>query len=171
MGVVRWLLDEGAAVNKANEHGDTALILACWNAHLAVVRLLLERGADPTIANREGWTPLMIASWKPHLEVVRLLLCHPKGKVTPNHRDDTGGTGSWHACYWGHGMVARALLQSGADPTIANNDGITPMATATQPPDHGGRISVEGRRECVAALEVRLYLFICSRHIAQHLLF
>jgi hypothetical protein len=60
----------------------------------------------------------------------------------------------WYACYCGRGGVARALLENGADPTIANNDSITPMAIATQPPGHG-RISVEGRRECVAALEVR----------------
>jgi ankyrin repeat protein len=34
----------------------------------------------------------------------------------------------------GRGGVVRALLESGADPTIADNDGTTPMAIAKQDP-------------------------------------
>jgi ankyrin repeat protein len=54
-----------------------------------------------------------------------------------------------------------ALLASGADPTIPHNDGTTPtpMATARQqqaPLSNG--VTAEGRRECVAALEVRFDL-------------
>jgi hypothetical protein len=56
----------------------------------------------------------------------------------------------------------RLLLEGGADPTIADNHGTTPMAIAKQdapPPLHNypqPSVSAEGRRECVAALEVRL---------------
>jgi hypothetical protein len=51
----------------------------------------------------------------------------------------------------------QALLESGADPTIADNDGTTPMAIAKQDPDDDDiecGASAEGRRECVAALKV-----------------
>jgi hypothetical protein len=48
-GVVRWLLDQGAAINERTEDGCTALWVRATGC-LPVVRLLLERGADPTIA-------------------------------------------------------------------------------------------------------------------------
>ena len=43
---VTALLVEGADVHYTNEHGWTALHMACWNGHAAVVPLLLDAGAD-----------------------------------------------------------------------------------------------------------------------------
>jgi ankyrin repeat protein len=155
VGVVRWLLDKGAAINAGDESGSTALMFACsGGGHTPVVRLLLERGADPTIADEWGWTSLMAAAREGHLEVVRLLLGHPIVKASINDRNEDGDTALWLACYEGRGGIVRALLQSGADPTIANNDGTTPMAIAKKTPPPAG-VSALGRRECVAALEVR----------------
>jgi hypothetical protein len=65
--------------------------------------------------------------------------------------------------------VAKALLDSGADSTITNIVGDTPMAIAKQDPP-GETISAEGRRECVAALEVRL-LSSALPSPPQHMLF
>jgi hypothetical protein len=153
--LVQWLLDKGAAIDKRNRSGCTALQSAIFGigAWDRGVRLLLERGADPAIANHRGVTPLMYASWTGRLKIVHLLLSHPRATATINHRERHGQTALWEACYGGHGVVARALLDSGADFAIANHSGITPMAIAKQdPPDC--RISAEGRRVCVAALEV-----------------
>jgi ankyrin repeat protein len=99
-----------------------------------VVRLLLERGADPTIATGRGSTPLMAASSQGHLEVVRLLLGHPAPRPPSTTAMTRRPTALWWACYMGRGGVVRALLESGADPTIADNDGTTPMAIAKQEP-------------------------------------
>jgi uncharacterized protein len=158
-GVARWLLDKGAVINERDSDRWTALYLACFEGCHPVVRLLVERGADPTLADRWRTTPVMLASSRGHLEVVRLLLGHPSARTTINHRNHEGKTALWGACYWGRGEVAKALLESGADPTIAHHDDTTPMAIAKQnPPPNRDEISSEGRRECVAALEVRLYL-------------
>jgi hypothetical protein len=173
VGVVRWLLDQGAAINESTGRDWspeyrrlTALWLACDEGRTPVVKLLLERGADPSIANGLRVTPLMAASFAGHVEVVRVLLGHPGAKATTDRRDRDGRTAVWWACNMGRGGVARALLESGADPTIAHNDGTTPMAIAKQPPPYP-RISAEGRRECVAALEVRTLLQLpCPQHRA-----
>jgi uncharacterized protein len=153
--MVRWLLDKGAAVNNQCNCGRTALWLACSGGRLTVVRLLLERGADPTIATQGGTTPLMIASHLGHLEVVRLLLNHPSAKVIVNNRDGWGQTALWLACEGGRGGVVRALLESGADFTIADHNGISPVAIAkTKFPGLPYGVTTKGRRESVALLEV-----------------
>jgi hypothetical protein len=163
VNVVRCLLDKGAAINKHSRQRLTALWWASSEGRLPVVRLLLERGADPTIATDRGSTPLIAASRNDDPEVVRVLLDHPSAKATIDRRDDAGETALWLACYCGRGGVVRALLESGADPTIANNEGTTPMAVAKQlrpfllrlEEDHGCRW------ECEAALKVRSCIF-CS---------
>jgi ankyrin repeat protein len=58
------------------------------------------------------------------------------------------------ACFRGLEGVVKALLESGADVTIANNLGMTPMAIAKQFAPHPSA-SAGGRRKCVAALKVR----------------
>jgi ankyrin repeat protein len=123
------------------------------------VRLLVERGADPAIANHVGLTPLMTASAGGHLEIVRFLLGLPSAKATIDRRDNYGQTALWLACSTARGGVVRALLEGGADPTIADNGGTTPMAIAKQEPEPDG-IFAEGRRECVAALEVSFQLHV-----------
>jgi hypothetical protein len=152
LGVMRCLIDNAAAVNGRSHLGQTALWLACCNGRPPVVSLLLERGADPTTALLCRKTPLMSASEHGCPEILDLLLGHPGAKSTINYRGYSGGTALWAACNNGQGGAVRALLKSGADPTIANSSGITPMAIAMQP-DSSAR-NAEGRRACVAALEV-----------------
>jgi ankyrin repeat protein len=157
--IVRWFLDKGAAMNGQNQRGETALSLASLMGRTPVVTLLVERGADPTIASHDRLTPLMAASRHDNLEVLRVLLDHPSAQGMINHRDRHGQTALWHACHWGYESIVRALLASGADPTIATESGSTPMAIAI----------VRGRLECIAALEVRFPSSLCC--LRQHLRF
>jgi uncharacterized protein len=166
LDVVRWLLRKGAPINERDDgDGATALWHACWYRHIPVVLLLLERGANPAIAPVWGETALAAASARDHLEVMHLLLAHPSAKATINRRDILGKTAPWEACYRGRAGAVRALLESGADPTIAKNNGMTPWTIAVTPMAiakaacHGQQaVFSEGRRECVTALEVR-YLY------------
>jgi hypothetical protein len=57
----------------------------------------------------------------------------------------------------GRGGVVRLLLESGADPTAADNEGNTPAATARRKLG-GGDPPGDPREWCVAALEVSLCL-------------
>jgi ankyrin repeat protein len=158
----RWLLDKGAAMDEREEHGFTATLSASVIGRAPAVKMLLERGADPTIAQNDGLLPLMAASGLGHLEVVHVLLGHPRAKATINIRGSQGRTALWLACHWGRAGVVRALLDSGADFKISDIYGTSPIAIAKQAvapqapqTDPQLIVSAEGRRDCVAALEVR----------------
>jgi hypothetical protein len=167
MEVVRCLLDHGATVNERDNTQRTALRTVSSAGLSPVVRLLLERGADPTLADQNGWTPLIAATVRGHLEVVRSLLGHPTADSTINYRLADGATALWRACMYGRGGMVRALLESGADPTIPTNSGVTPMDVAKDAEVYPQGVTAEGRRECVAALEVSFRPLLS---LPQHLL-
>lgn len=141
VGVVRWLLDEGAEVNRrAGATRSTALHAACGRGQVAVVSLLLERGADATI-NYYDENPLSVASRFGCASVVQALLAHGCGH---DHRDRTGQTAVHRASARGRVDVLRLLLEAGADPTIPINAGKTPLQIAAS----------SENIECVALLMV-----------------
>jgi uncharacterized protein len=159
--VARWLLDQGAAVDARNNNGETALLWASLDGHPPVVRLLVERGADPSIHRTRGGNALTLAIMKGHEEVMRCLLSAPSLAATINCRDRWGQTALWLACYWGRGEVTRLLLEMGADPTIPDKYGVSPLAIAQE--EHIDEPRVKGRRECVAALQVRVPIHTMDR--------
>jgi ankyrin repeat protein len=124
IGVVRWLLDRGAAID-GDDYGCTALYLASCAGYTPVVALLLERGADPTIATGTGMTPLMVASHYGRTEAGRCLLAHPSAAATINRGDNRGRTALHYACQSGRGEVVRLLLNTAPTP---------PSPTTTAPP-------------------------------------
>jgi len=59
---MQLLLDKGAAVNAANENGDTPLILAAaFYGNKESAQLLLDKGANVNAANKSGDTALISA--------------------------------------------------------------------------------------------------------------
>ena len=149
VAVAAYLLDQGAAVNQRIRGAlRTALYMACERGHGEVVRLLLARGADPTLSDGEGYTPLIIASLTGHVEVVRCLLSDGKSPI--NSYTHFGRTALWYAAWGGNAEVARLLLQAGADPTIPDEDGCTPLSLARE----------ENHHDVVALLEVRIEVVV-----------
>jgi ankyrin repeat protein len=147
---VRCLLDHPSAADTINMDtgtDGTALSRACARGCRDVVTLLLERRADPVITDGLGQTPLMTAIYYRYFDTVQLLLGHPRVKATINHRDFSGKTALWLAlddrssCHLG----VKALLEAGADLTIADNIGTTPMERARRINDPA----------CIEVLEVR----------------
>jgi uncharacterized protein len=60
--VARALLDSGAAVDKADGDGLTALLWATLANKTEMVRLLVEHGADVNHVDKHGMTPLLYAA-------------------------------------------------------------------------------------------------------------
>jgi hypothetical protein len=109
--VVELLLDRGAVVGQADEHGDTALMYACHGGHRDVAELLLDRGADVGQAGTYGYTALMGACHGGHRDMAELLL--DRGADVGQARQD-GWTALIWACEEGHRDVAELLLDRGA---------------------------------------------------------
>jgi ankyrin repeat protein len=144
VGVIRYLLEEGAQLGLRDPDGWTALDVACFRGHLGAVCVLLAHGADAVAPGTEARTPLMRASQEGHADVVALLLAHGCGDI--DHQDDqNSGAALDFACDRGHTGVVRALLGAGADPHVEDCNGVTPLAVAVR----------LGREECVAELQVR----------------
>ena len=74
--MVQYLVEQGASLDKVNNHGYTPLTNAAFNDHLEVVRYLLEQGADRDKADNYGWTPLHYAANEGHLETAMLLMSY-----------------------------------------------------------------------------------------------
>ena len=97
-----------------------------------MVELLLNRGANPKVANNEGETPIfeldVFDEFEYWPEILQLLSHH---KADFNHVSKDGDTPLHHAVrLWTKEDQIKTLLALGADPTIKNADGETPLSEA-----------------------------------------
>ena len=123
--------------------GETALFQAAWQGFVEVVRFLVEEGkADVHKAQAStGCTPLWQAAQNGHTEVVRFLV--EEGKADVDKVNKKNQTPINIAAFCGHLEVVQFLLGKGADCTIENQWGRTPLATAQK----------QGHAEVAAALK------------------
>jgi ankyrin repeat protein len=70
---VQFILDLGRKVDYKDHLGETALMKASQNGHIAIVKLLLVHGADVRERNQFGQTALRIAQAKGHSDIAELL--------------------------------------------------------------------------------------------------
>jgi ankyrin repeat protein len=124
-----YLHEHGAQLDHRDRWGDTAVLNAAQRAP-ALIGLLLELGADLESRNDEGQTALTkYARWplKSHVEAVSTLIEH--GAVV-NSQDHDGRTPLWHAVKAQKAPIVRLLVDAGADPQLADQEGITPVQFA-----------------------------------------
>ena len=65
--VIDRLIEMGCDVNKPNDFGETALMMAVKRNNRKMMEYLLENGANPNISDNLGVTPLMIATFNSQL--------------------------------------------------------------------------------------------------------
>ncbi len=78
---MRELLARGAAVDAANDFGDTSLSIASERGHLEVVRELLAHGALPGLVANNGVTALFKAVVFGHAAIAQLLHTAPNAAL------------------------------------------------------------------------------------------
>ena len=141
----RRLIAAGANVNAQDENRDSAFLLAGAEGHLEILKLTLQAGADLASTNRYGGTALIPACHHGHVETVRELL---KTAIDVNHVNRLGWTALLETVILGNGgpayvEITRLLVARGADVTLADRQGVTPLAHARQ----------RGYREIASILE------------------
>uniref|UniRef100_A0ABD2XE71 Uncharacterized protein n=1 Tax=Trichogramma kaykai TaxID=54128 RepID=A0ABD2XE71_9HYME len=115
-----------------SDTSDPPLHLAMSYGHKRVIDLLLRNGADPNLANAEGLTPLHFIckySWANHelLELFFKIIDETQQTVQINARDKLDQTALHYAMLRRDETVVELLLRTGADPNLADNEGLTPL--------------------------------------------
>jgi uncharacterized protein len=127
---VKSLLAAGADVKvKDARQGHTALMRALARKHIEVARALIAGGADVNARANSGFTPLMFAAQQGDMDSAKMLL-EAGAKVN----EATNGEGLWQgdtalllASLSGHEALSIFLLDKGADPNAADENGFTAL--------------------------------------------
>ncbi|XP_053770891.1 protein phosphatase 1 regulatory subunit 12C isoform X2 [Desmodus rotundus] len=152
--VVRFLVEQGATVNQADNEGWTPLHVAASCGYLDIARYLLSHGANIATVNSDGDLPLDLAESDAMEGLLKaeiahrgvdveaakraeeeLLLhdtrCWLNGGAMPEARHPRTGASALHvAAAKGYIEVMRLLLQAGYDPELRDGDGWTPLHAA-----------------------------------------
>ncbi len=131
----RTLLDRGADVDLQDDQLNNPFLYAGAEGLMEILAIAHQAGADPAITNRYGGVAIIPAAEKGHLDAVRYLLEHTS--VDVNHVNNLGWTALLEAVILTdggpvHQQIIRELLAHGADTSIADSDGLSPLDHARQ---------------------------------------
>jgi len=144
-GAAALLIAAGANINAQAANADTPWLLAGASGRADMLRLMIPKGPDFSIRNRFGGNALIPACERGHVEAVRVLLT---SAIDVNHINNLGWTCLLEIVILGDGgprhvEVTRLVLAAGANPNIADKDGISPLAHARR----------KGQREVARLIE------------------
>lgn len=130
----RELIEAGADVNAKDVLQDSAYLYAGARGLDEILAMTLAHGADLRSTNRYGGTALIPAAERGHVATVRTLL---RAGVAVDHVNRLHWTALLEAILLGDGgerhvQIVQLLLEAGADPELADGDGVTPLAHARQ---------------------------------------
>ncbi|PSN34199.1 Ankyrin repeat domain-containing protein 29 [Blattella germanica] len=158
LDIAQILMDSGAPVDSSSVDRATPLFIASQNGHFKILLFLLAQGAYPDSKRTDGATPLWIAAQMGHDHIVRQLLKVGANVDSPRH---DGATALFKASHKGHSsvieellkykpslgllhvsnknmdlmlcpIVVKQLIAAGADATLHNQEGATPLQLARE---------------------------------------
>jgi ankyrin repeat protein len=119
--------------------GTTPLLRAAKSADIQAMEYLLANGADPTLTNRSGVNSLMAAAgvgtsdsdstgrYKTEDQIIEAVRIGLEHGLDINAAERGGRTAVHGAALLGYDQVIRFLAENGADLTLADGDGFTPL--------------------------------------------
>jgi ankyrin repeat protein len=126
------LIDAGANINAQAANKDSPWLLAGALGSTEMLRHMIPKDPDFSLPNRFGGNALIPACERAHVDTVKLLLTT---KIDVNHVNNLGWTCLLEIVILGDGgprhiEVAKLVLGVGADPNIADKDGVSPLTHA-----------------------------------------
>ena len=134
LGVARLLVYLGADPDALDDQHDTPWLVTGVTGSVDMLEVLLPAEPDLTIRNRFGGTSLIPASERGHVGYVRQAV---RAGIDVNHVNNLGWTALLEAVILGDGsrryqQIVTILLDAGADPKIADRQGLTALQHAEQ---------------------------------------
>eukprot|EP00912_Choanoflagellata_sp_UC4_P001364 UC4_evm1s845 len=129
---VRLLIDMGLDVDVGDGEGNTPLNIASLKGHNTIIRNLLKGGANISRCNSLGESSLHLACKMGRADAVSILLNEKECLDMINTQTSQGWTPLHFGVASGCTAVVEALMRSGANACVANNDGHTPIVIARE---------------------------------------
>lgn len=128
----RLLVAMGGSADALDDRHDTPWLVTGVTGSVAMLEALLPADPDLTIVNRYGGVSVIPASERGHADYVARVV---KTGIDVNHVNQLGWTALLEAVILGdggepHQRVVATLLAAGADPGLADRDGVTALAHA-----------------------------------------
>ena len=132
VAVAELLVAMGADPDALDDRHDTPWLVTGVTGSVAMLEALLPANPDLTIRNRFGGLSPIPASERGHVDYMRRVV---QTGVDVDHVNNLGWTAMLEAVILGdggarHQEIVQILLDAGADPTIADRDGVTPLQHA-----------------------------------------
>lgn len=131
-GSIRALVNAGADVNAKDDNGNTPLFWGAARGVLACANVLLAANADHKAVNNDGSTLLHRSAANGHVMMCKFWVT--KKELDVNAKDSRGDTPLHLATRCGITATIALLVEIGADKSIQNNLGKTPVDLANGGP-------------------------------------
>lgn len=133
LDAARVLVSAGADPDALDDRHDTPWLVTGVTGSVAMARVLLEASPDLTIRNRFGGVSHIPASERGHADYVAFAV--EQTDIAIDHVNDLGWTALLEAVILGRGTepwqrIVETLVDHGADTSIADRDGVTPLQHA-----------------------------------------
>ena len=134
LAVARLLVHLGANPDALDDQHDTPWLVTGVTGSVDMLEVLLPAGPDLKIRNRFGGTSLIPASERGHVAYIRRVV---RTDIEINHVNNLGWTALLEAVILGDGsrryqQIVSTLLDAGADPKIADRQGVSALQHAEQ---------------------------------------
>ncbi|MEU6019203.1 ankyrin repeat domain-containing protein [Streptomyces sp. NPDC047515] len=131
------LVKAGADPDALDRRHDTPWLVTGVTGSAAMARTLAAAHPDYTVVNRYGGTSLIPASERGHVDYVREVITNPEIDIDVNHVNNLGWTALLEAVILGdggqaHQKVVELLLDAGADRSLSDRNGVSPLQHAQQ---------------------------------------
>ncbi|MCL2093597.1 MAG: ankyrin repeat domain-containing protein [Treponema sp.] len=130
--IIDLLISAGADVNMKDNTLQSAYLIATSEGYVELLKKTLRAGADVHSTDSYNGTGLIRAADRGHVEIIQELL---KTDIRVNHINRLGWTALLEAIILGdggkrHTEVVRLLVEAGADTSIPDKDGVSPLEHA-----------------------------------------